>query len=57
MSPRNKMKMESLTKQELEKGLLETFKKKEHKARKWLLIDLDPKSKTGNGLIDQLNSV
>ena len=49
--------MESLTKQELEKGLLETFKKKEHKARKWLLIDLDPKSKTGNGLIDQLNSV
>ena len=47
----------SLSKQEFEKGLLETFKKKEYQARKWLLIDLDPKSNTGNGLIDQLNSV
>ena len=51
------MKKKSLSEQELKKALLETFKKKEHKARKWLLIDLDPKSNTGNGLIDQLNSV
>jgi hypothetical protein len=51
------MKKKSLSEQELKKNLLETFKKKEHRARKWLLIDLDPKSNTGNGLIDQLNSV
>ena len=51
------MKTKKLSKQEIEKGLLEQFKKKEYTSRKWLLIDLDPKSSTGNGLIDQLNSV